>query len=338
MTSRAEEVLNMMNKQLRQQYKGGAPQLIRGSDLPSCSFISSGLLAIDWINGGGGPIGHMEQIEGAKSSGKTTLVLQRIAAAQRQGLLCAYFDLEHTLDRDWALNLGVDLDELVLHVPSPGETGEQTLDIYIEMLKLKEFGVIVLDSITSLASKAQLDGSMTTKTYAGNSALLTQLFTKIIGTGILYESQGVSIFINQPREVIGARIPMEKLPGGRALAHYSSIITKTRRRDYVVEVKGVNEQKIGIEIMAINTKNKVGIPYRTMPLRLQFDAGFNPLYDLLLFTKLSGVVEYKGAWAYYKGENLGQGEGNQIQWLMNHPDVYFEIRDTIQQLITEGTF
>lgn len=335
--SKSSDIRDEINSVLAKKYKSKAPVLIRGSDIPQVDFISTGLLANDWVNGGGGPRGHIEQVYGRRSSGKTSSLLYRIGVAQRSGLTCAFIDLEHTLDKKWATKLGVNMEELILHEPEVDEYGEITMEVTIAMLKSGGIDLLVMDSITSLTSKAQVQGSMEDKHYGGNSGLITQFFDKIIGPGIMYFSDTNLILVNQPREVIGSRIPLERLPGGRALSHYSSIINQFKQDDKITIQNNMGEEEIvGSELKIINTKNKVGIPFREHTIRLQFKQGFNPLSDVLLFAKRYNMIEYRGAWAYYNEENLGQGINAHMQWLIQNQDKYFELKKIIGQKIKEG--
>ncbi len=93
----------------------------RDLDIP---VIPTGVLSIDAALGvGGWPKGRIVEIYGPESSGKTTLALHAIAAAQRQGGSAAFIDAEHALDPIYARKLGVDTDELLVSQPDHGEQG-----------------------------------------------------------------------------------------------------------------------------------------------------------------------------------------------------------------------
>jgi len=336
MTEQAKEALDALNARLAKKYKKNIPFLKPASELPSIEWIPTGILALDWVNGGGGPRGRVEQIVGAKSTGKTSIVLRRIAEAQRNGLVAAYVDVEHSLDKLWAAKLGVDLDSLLLYVPENYDSAETTLDVVIDMLKLGNIDVIALDSVTALCPRATLEDSMEDKHYGGNAAVLSQFFDKIIGPGILANSGTNLILINQPRDVIGARFHTERIPGGKSLAHNSSIITYTRDGDYILDSPGKDAVKIGKEIRLINAKNKCRFPYRESTASLYFTSGFNPLFDVLQFAEKYGLIELSGTWGYYNGEQMGQGRAQQAQWLLEHREVYAALKTHIRDLILGG--
>ena len=333
------DILDQLNSQLQKKYgkkkKFDTPQLLRGSELPPVDWIPTGLLSYDYVNGGGGPRGKIEQVHGRKSCGKTTLVLKRIAEAQRLGLKCAFVDAEHELDPEWAKLHGVKMDDLILHIPD-GEPADVTLEIVEGMLLSCEVDLIAVDSIPVLGTQEMLDKGMGDKHYAGIAGLMEMFYKKVVFSGVMYNSNAILIFINQPRELIGSRIAMERLPGGRALQHMSNIITKVKRGDFLIRKVGDEEEKIGVEVKMINEKNKVRRPFRESTARLQFDRGFNPLWEVILFGQKYEIIEKSGTWLYYGDTQLGQGVDQAMAFLIDNADIFVEIKKEVQEQILKG--
>ena len=120
--------------------------------------ISTGSLSLDIALGAGGlPMGRIVEIYGPESSGKTTLTLQVIAAAQRKGKTCAFIDAEHALDPVYAKKLGVDIDNLLCSQP---DTGEQALEICDALARSGAVDVIIVDSVAALTPKAEIEGEI----------------------------------------------------------------------------------------------------------------------------------------------------------------------------------
>jgi len=114
-------------------------------------IISTGSIAIDAALGVGGiPRGRIVEIYGAESSGKTTLALQVVAQAQKNGGMAAYIDAEHALDPTYATKLGVDIDNLLVSQP---DTGEQALEITEKLVSSGSIDVVVIDSVAALVPK-----------------------------------------------------------------------------------------------------------------------------------------------------------------------------------------
>ena len=120
--------------------------------------ISTGSLSLDIALGAGGlPMGRIVEIYGPESSGKTTLTLQVVAAAQREGKTCAFIDAEHALDPVYARKLGVDIDNLLCSQP---DTGEQALEICDALARSGAVDVIIVDSVAALTPKAEIEGEI----------------------------------------------------------------------------------------------------------------------------------------------------------------------------------
>jgi recombination protein RecA len=334
--SKSEDAMEAINRALAKKFKNkNVPELLRGSELPPVDWFGTGLLSYDWVNGGGAARRHVEQVYGRKSSGKTTTLLRRVAECQRSDLVCAYVDVEHTLEPIWAAKQGVNLDDLILYVPDVNASGEKTLETVLQLVISGEVDLIIVDSITAVCPEAFLSADLTDKHYGGNSSLITQFFDKLIGPGTLYNSNACLVLVNQPRDVIGSRFPMERLPGGRALQHYSSIITEIRQGKFITDPDD-KTRKLGQEVKIINKKNKVRSPYRERTVDLMFGRGFNPLTEVLDFAEYYGLIEANGSWFYYNGERMGQGQNQQAAWLLEHRDVYSTLKAQIVEAIRSG--
>ena len=117
--------------------------------------VSTGIPSVDAaLQIGGFPRGRITELFGPQMSGKTTVSLMAIAEAQKTGGYAAFIDMEHALDYDHAVSLGVDMDRLVVATP---EYGEQAFDMLDAMLRQNIFDVIVVDSLASMIPKASLD-------------------------------------------------------------------------------------------------------------------------------------------------------------------------------------
>lgn len=65
--------------------------------------------------------------------------------------------MEHALDPEYARNLGVDIDNLLVSQP---DTGEQALEITEALVRSNAIDVIVIDSIAAMVPKAEIEGEM----------------------------------------------------------------------------------------------------------------------------------------------------------------------------------
>ena len=253
---------------------------------------------------GGVPRGRVVEIYGPESSGKTTLVLEIIAAAQRNGDLAAFVDAEHALDPSYAAQLGVDVDNLYVSQP---DYGEQALEAVIALVESRAVTIVVVDSVAALVPKAELDGEMGDSHMGLQARLMSQAMRKL--TGICAANEVTVIFINQLREKIGVVFGNpETTTGGRALKFYSSIRLDVRR-DANGNIKE-GDKIIGHRLKIKATKNKVATPFRETVVNLVYGKGIDRAADLITYGETLGVITKSGAWYAYKGERLGNGLAN----------------------------
>jgi recombination protein RecA len=96
--------------------------------------------------GGGFGKGRQTVVWGNKSAGKTSMLLQTIAEAQKRGEVCAWVDAEGSYDPDWASRLGVDNSKLL--ISESKSIDGVTADI-VDFLEA-EVDLVILDSISAI--------------------------------------------------------------------------------------------------------------------------------------------------------------------------------------------
>lgn len=168
----------------------------------------------------GFPLGRIVEVMGQEASGKTTLVLHVIAEAQRLGKQCAFIDVEHSLDRERAMAIGVDFNKLAISQP---DSGEGALDLLEFLIRSEEFAVIVIDSVAALTPKAEVEGEMSDANIGAQARMMGKAMRKI--TAPANKNKVLIIFTNQVRAKLGgfSFIPMTTTPGGNALKFYASM-------------------------------------------------------------------------------------------------------------------
>ena len=206
----------------------GKGSIMKLGDKPSVSVetIPTGSLALDIALGVGGiPRGRIIEVYGPESSGKTTLAQHIVAECQKKGGIAAFVDAEHALDPEYARNLGVNIDELLISQP---DTGEQALDITEELVRSGAVDIIVVDSVAALVPKAEIEGSMEDQQMGLQARLMSKALRKL--TGIIGKTNTTVIFINQLRQKIGVMYGNpETTTGGNALKYYASVRMEIKR-------------------------------------------------------------------------------------------------------------
>ena len=309
--------------QIEKQFgKGSIMRLGQRGAIVPMEAISTGSISIDYALGIGGlPRGRVIEIFGPESSGKTTLALQVIAEAHRNGGMAAFVDAEHALDAQYAQKLGVDLDNLLVSQP---DTGEQALVIVEVLIRSNSVDVVVVDSVAALVPKAEIEGEMGEAQMGLQARLMSQALRKL--TGVVSKSKTTLIFINQLREKIGVMFGNpETTTGGRALKFYASVRIDIRR---IASIKD-GDQVIGGRTRVKVVKNKVAPPFREAEFDIMYGEGISREGDLIDLAVEKRIVEKSGAWFAYGGERLGQGRENAKQFLKDNP----EVRRTIEERV-----
>jgi recombination protein RecA len=291
--------------------------------------ISTGSISFDLALGVGGvPRGRVTEVFGPESSGKTTITLQIIAEAQRNGGLAAFVDAEHALDPAYARKLGVDIDNLLVSQP---DSGEQALEITEALVRSGAIDVLVVDSVAALVPKAELDGEMGDSHMGLQARLMSQALRKLTGT--VSKSRTALIFINQIREKIGVMFGNpETTTGGRALKFYSSVRIDIRRIAAVKEGDTVVGSHTKVKIV----KNKVAAPFREAEFDILYGEGISKEGDVLDLAVTHNVVEKSGAWYSYGGERIGQGRENTRSFLKENKDVYTKMDSELRKRLSIG--
>ncbi len=327
MDANKEKALALAIKQIDKAFGKGALVKLGEKEIEPIASISTGSLGLDMALGiGGVPRGRIIEIYGPESSGKTTLALQIIAEAQKQGGIAAFIDAEHALDVFYAKNLGVDVDNLLVSQP---DFGEQALDIVETLARSGAVDVIVVDSVAALTPKAEIEGEMGDAHVGLQARLMSQALRKL--TGVLHKMNTTVIFINQIRMKIGAMgygTP-ETTTGGNALKFYASVRIDVRR----IATLKQGDSNIGNRVRAKVVKNKVAPPFRQAEFDIMFGEGISKEGELIDYGVKLDIVDKSGSWFSYKDIKLGQGRENAKAYLKEHPDVAAQIESEIRKAL-----
>jgi recombination protein RecA len=263
------------------------------------------------------------EIYGPESSGKTSLCLSVIAEAQKMGGVCAFVDMEHALDPQYAQRLGVDTDNLYISQP---DTAEQALEITEALVRSGAIDVVVLDSVAALVPRAELEGEMGDSHVGLQARLMSQALRKL--SGAIKQSNTAVLFTNQLREKIGVMFGNpETTAGGRALRFYASIRVDIRR----IQAIKLKEDIIGNRTRVKITKNKVAPPFRQCEVDLMYDRGFSKESDILDLGVAVGVIEKRGAFLRYNDGLIGQGREAAKEYLRKTPELMYELEILIRE-------
>lgn len=284
--------------------------------------ISTGVLSLDIALGNGVARGRIHEVYGPESSGKTTLALTIIAQAQKVGDIVAFIDAEHAYDPKWAYTCGVDTDEILISQPN---SGEEALEIADMLVDSGDVDLIVIDSVSALTPKAELEGEMGASHMGLQARMMSQALRKL--TAGVAKNNTAILFINQIRMKIGVVFGSpETTSGGRALRFAATTRLDLRRVSTIKDKEGV---ATGNRVRCRVKKNKLAAPFREAEFDIDFATGISTEGDLLELGVSKGVVEKSGSWFNFGEIRLGQGREKAKLSLLGNPDISEEIRKEI---------
>src|ERR1700757_1299147 len=316
--------LDLALQQIAKDYGEGAIMRLGDNTLAPVEVIPTGNILIDRALGVGGfPRGRVIEIFGPESSGKTTLTLTVIAQAQKRGGLAGFIDVEHALDPQYARRLGVNLDDLLVSQPS---SGEEALRICETLVRSNALDVIVIDSVAALVTKAELEGEIGDATVGAQARLMSAALRKL--TALIAKARTCCIFTNQIREKIGVMFGNpEATPAGKERKFDSSVRVDIRRISAIKQTDGTvvgNRTKVKI------VKNKVAPPFTEAEFDIMYNEGISNVGALLDLALEKNVLEKRGSWISYKGQQLAQGRDAAKETLRADQSLYAEVEETVK--------
>lgn len=319
--------IDMVCKQLQKKMgdNGSIICLDESFVLPEIEVIDTGICTLNEALGvWGWPIGRIIELWGPPSSGKTSLSLLALAQAQKAfpDKKVAVIDCEHSFDKNWAELLGLNVSEIVFSQP---DSMENSLDIVEALSETGLVSMIMVDSVSAMTPKAELEGDMDSTHIGLHARLMSKSLRKIKGKA--YKTGTTILFINQVRHGIGP-FAGEQTSGGNSLKFYASIRIRVRRLADIVS----GDKAVGIQIAAQTKKNKVAAPYKVAIVPLYFDLGFSNEAALVKAAIDHGIITKKASWFYYEEQKF-QGEENLAAILRENKELTKEIEEKYKRIV-----
>lgn len=279
-------------------------------------FLSTGNLALDYILGGGVPLGRTTEFYGPSQSGKTTAASMVAAQAQRAGKPVLYLDYEQALDTKYLNDLGVDTEDRKLFLPYPAASLEEGSQLATRAIATGQLGVVIFDSVAAMtpAKIIEEDGESRT-TGMERARLLTNLLNKM--NPLLARTGTAAIFINHERTEVnttgGGRPgmpPAKTTVGGTALKYYASTrvrfgVVQTFKADRIDPLSGEKiSEAHSVYSEAHVTKNKTGTPFQKARLYLVLGEGFSNPHAAIRVLEGAKVVRKETGGMYRFPEDL----------------------------------
>ena len=322
-----DKSLQIAISQIEKEFgKGSIMRLGETAATVDVPVISTGSLALDLALGIGGlPAGRIIEIFGPESSGKTTLCLHVIANAQAKGGKCAIVDAEHAIDPGYAAKIGVDIDNLLISQP---DCGEDALNIVDTLVRSNAIDVLVIDSVAALVPRAEIEGQMGDSHVGLQARLMSQALRKI--TGAASRSRTCVIFTNQIREKIGVMYGNpETTPGGNALKFYASIRMDIRKTSVIKNGEDILGNRARVKVI----KNKMAPPFKVAEFDIMYNEGISKVGSILDVATNLGLLEKRGSWFSFEGEQLGQGRDQTKAVIASNPELQQKLTDRVHEAL-----
>lgn len=274
------------------------------------TIISTGSIQLNRAMGiNGTPLGKIVEIFGPEGSGKSTITLHQMAEYQKAFPLkkVALFDYEHCFDKGYAVNLGVDVDNLLIYQPDNQESG---YDMLIALVENEIVSCVVLDSQTAAMPKAIIQGDVGDATIGLQARINSKFCGKVKG---LLDIHGVTLFsISQTRANIGGMVPGDVSTGGNAWKFYADV----RWKIWKLNDKANEANKTTVDVI----KNKLANPFGQAKITIQWGKGFDKISEIVDYACEFDIIQKGGAWFTFREEKL-QGMDKVKEFLNDNPEV-----------------
>jgi len=308
----------------------GKGTIMKLGDQPKwdASVIPSGSIGLDHALGiGGYPRGRVVEIYGPEASGKTTLAIHAIAEAQKLGGIAAFIDAEHAFDRNYAQQLGVNVDTLLISQP---DNGEQALEVADHLIRSGAIDIVVIDSVAALTPKAEIEGEMGDSKMGLQARLMSQALRKL--TANISRTNTCCVFINQLREKIGIMFGNpETTTGGNALKFYASVRVDVRRTTQLKD----GEDPTGNHVRVKVVKNKMAPPFKKAEFDIIFGEGISLIGEIIDLGVEFEIIKKSGSWFSYGETKIGQGRDAVKQILKDNPELKEEIEAKVRAVMQQ---
>lgn len=320
------KALQAAMEKIEKSYGKGSIMKMGDEKIEEIPVIPSGSIGLNAALGVGGyPRGRIIEIYGPESSGKTTLAIQAIAEAQKNGGIAAFVDAEHAFDRFYAEKLGVDIDNLWISQP---DSGEQALEIAEQLIRSSAIDIVVIDSVAALTPKAELEGDMGDSKMGLQARLMSQALRKL--TAAINKTNTTCIFINQLRDKIGVMFGNpETTTGGNALKFYASVRLDIRRIGQLKDGEDVKGSQTRVKVV----KNKVAPPFRKAEFDIMYGEGISRAGEIIDLGADLGIIKKSGSWYSYNDTKLGQGREAAKDMVKDNPELAEELEGLIFQAL-----
>lgn len=315
---------------IQKTYGQGSIYILADNDILRIPRISTGSIGLDIATGGGLPEQRITVIVGGESSGKSTLSIHMMTNAQQKypNRHAALVDTEFAFDPTYAKGLGIDMSRLLVSQP---DTAQDAWGIIEKLVVSGEVALIVLDSIATMVTLAEVNSDYGDATVAANARLNGQALRKI--TPLLKKHNVTLVLINQWRMSIGGfgHGDPRVMPGGNSIKYAASIIMDLARKATNKEAGAAVSNRTIVKVK----KNKTARPFTECEFDIAYGEGIDTIAEVIDFAVEHKIIQKGGAWFTYPDTTTGeiihkaQGKPNMRDWLRENSAEYGALRTQV---------
>jgi recombination protein RecA len=316
-----------------------------GDSVPPTEYAETPSFGLNRALAGGLPYGRQVLVWGSKSSAKSSLCLQMIGLAQKEGKVCAWIDAEMSYDPKWAERLGVDSSQLIY---SQARTINEMVDVGTNLINAG-VDIVVVDSITSLLpaiyfekDSDELKQLENTKQIGAESRDFSNAW-KMINYANNKVKPTLFVLISQSLNNINAMYTSQQPTGGQATKFYSSTVIKLFSSESDNQaIKGkikigdkLIEEKVGRKIRWELQFSKTSPGFQSGEYDFYFrgdDIGIDSIGDLVDTAESAGLVNRTGAWYQLDDGTKVQGRDGFI----NRVKEDLELQESLKKKLSDG--
>ena len=252
----------------------------------------------------------------------TTLAIETLASAQKQGGVGLFVDFEHAMDARYGRALGLSLDPSLFIYAQP-EYLEQGAQIVDEFVSNSLVDLVVIDSVAAMMPKSEFEGEPDPSggTQKGQQALGISQFLSRITKKISKGRRPALVLLNQTRSSMDftrTRLhSTDQAAGGKALRFYTSLrlrleVLKSEGADQRNQRSPIDQTYTQNRIRVEAVKNKIAPPFVRGKIIIEYGKGINnPASIAELAEEKLGIFSGSGFFSYQglTQETTVQGRG-----------------------------
>ena len=242
---------------------------------------------------------------------------------------------QHSYANDWAQQIGIDIENLIVVYP---KSMEEALDIAIALQK-SGVDLVVHDSYTAYTPEKIQEKEVGDSVQMGIKPVRFQEYHGKMQAENNYKDRmgkipTTVVAVHQLREAIGKMYgPVEYISGGRSIGFTEAVEIRLRKGDQIFIGTKTNPEFIGHTVKFKVDKNKTYKPYMTGEFDFYYAEGgpvgkgqIDNAKELIIEAILCGIIEMRGSWIYYKGNQIAQGKDTAIEKIRADKKMFEEIK------------